>query len=122
MHIPMRTYHCTLCDACISIPDHHCYFLGKCVGRANQRFFIVFAFYACIGAFIGVHTLVQTMYYYRNYASTELIYYLLPVTTVAYFAGYGGVQSFELLYIALIDFGIGTVLFTGKFHFLNLHQ
>ena len=114
MHIPMRTYHCTLCDACISIPDHHCYFLGKCVGRANQRFFIVFAFYACIGAFIGVHTLVQTMSYYRNYASLELIYYLLPVTTVAYFAGYGGVQSFEVLYIALIDFGIGTVLFTGK--------
>ena len=54
------------------------------------------------------------MVYYRNYASLEIIYYLLPVTTVAYFAGYGGVQSFEVLYIALIDFGIGTVLFTGK--------
>ena len=113
MHVPMRTYHCSLCNACISIPDHHCYFLGRCVGRANQRFFICFAFYACIGSLIGVWSLIEVMTYYRNYASLELFYYLIPITTVAYFAGYGAVQSFELFYIGLIDFGIGSFLFTG---------
>ena len=113
LHVPMRTYHCTLCNACIAIPDHHCYFLGRCVGRGNQRFFIVFALYACIGSFIGVHSLIQVMSYYRNYASTEIFYYLLPMTSVAYLAGYGNVQPFELLYVGLIDFGIGSFLFCG---------
>lgn len=113
MHIPLRTYHCSLCNACISIPDHHCYFLGRCVGRANQRFFICFAFYACMGSFVGIYNLIQVMSYYRDYASLEVLYYLLPVTTIAYFGGYGAVQKFELLYVALIDFGIGAFLFTG---------
>jgi len=122
MHIPQRTYHCSLCNACISIPDHHCYFLGRCVGRANQRFFICFAFYACIGSFIGVHSLIQVMSYYRNYATLELFYYLLPFLTVAYFAGYGGVQTFELLYVGLIDFGIGSFLFTGFLVVIGLNS
>ena len=62
---------------------------------------------------LSIYSCLQVMSYYRNYASLELFYYLLPITTVAYFAGYGGVQSFELLYISLIDFGIGSFLFTG---------
>jgi len=122
MHIPQRTYHCSLCNCCISIPDHHCYFLGRCVGRANQRFFICFAFYACIGSFIGVHSLIQVMNYYRDYASLEISYYLLPFITVAYLAGYGGVQSFELLYVGLIDFGIGSFLFTGFLVVIGLNS
>lgn len=113
MHIPLRTYHCSLCDACISVPDHHCYFLGRCVGRANQRFFICFAFYACIGSFVGIYNLIEVMSYYRDYASLEVIYYLLPFTLITYFCGYGAVQKFELLYVALIDFGLGAFLFTG---------
>lgn len=122
MHIPQRTYHCSLCNCCISIPDHHCYFLGRCVGRANQRFFICFAFYACIGSFIGVHSLIQVMNYYRDYASLELSYYLLPFITVAYLAGYGGVQSFEILYVGLIDFGIGSFLFCGFLVVIGLNS
>jgi hypothetical protein len=118
----MRTYHCTLCRVCISIPDHHCYFLGRCVGRANHRFFIVFAFYACIGSFIGIHSLIQVMGYYRDYTSLEIGYYLLPWTLMAYFAGWGGVQSFELLYVGIIDFGIGSFLFCAALVVIGLHR
>ena len=42
--------------------------------------------------------------------------------TVAYLAGYGGVQSFELLYVGLIDFGIGSFLFTGFLVVIGLNR
>ena len=122
MHIPMRTYHCHLCNACISIPDHHCYFLGRCVGRANQRFFICFAFYASLGSFIGVTSVLQVMTYYRDYSTMEIFYYLLPVTICAYFMGYGGIQKFELLYVCLIDFGIGSFLFCAALVVIGLYS
>ena len=122
LHIPMRTYHCSLCNACISIPDHHCYFLGRCVGRSNQRFFICFAFYASLGSFIGVSSVLQVMTYYRDYSTLDAFYYLLPVTLVAYFMGYGGIQTFELLYVGLIDFGIGAFLFCAGLVIIGLNS
>lgn len=122
MHVPTATYHCSLCRACVSVPDHHCYFLGHCAGRFNQRFFLVFAFYAAIGSAIGAYTLVQVMGYYRNYLNSEVIYYLLPFTTTAYLAGWNGVQPFEMLYVALIDFGAGASLFSGALFFWGLQK
>lgn len=53
------------------------------------------------------------MGYYRDYTTLEIFYYLLPVISTAYFSGHGGIQSFELLYVGLIDFGIGSFLFCG---------
>ena len=97
-----------------------CYFLGKCVGRANQRFFICFAFYASIGSLIGVSSILQVMTYYRDYQTIELFYYLLPVTVAAYFSGYGSIQPFEMLYVGLIDFGLGTFLFCSFLVLLGL--
>ena len=41
---------------------------------------------------------------------------------MAYFAGWGGVQTFELLYVGLIDFGIGSFLFTGFLVVIGLNS
>jgi hypothetical protein len=30
---PMGTQHCYYCDVCISGMDHHCPWIGKCVGK-----------------------------------------------------------------------------------------
>ena len=53
MHVPLLSVHCSHCRKCIYALDHHCYFLGHCIGRGNQRFFIVFCLYAAIGSAIG---------------------------------------------------------------------
>ncbi|XP_072974853.1 protein S-acyltransferase 11 isoform X1 [Typha angustifolia] len=39
---PPRAHHCRSCRSCIMDMDHHCPFIGNCVGAANHRFFVAF--------------------------------------------------------------------------------
>ena len=107
MHVPVRTYHCGHCRRCIYALDHHCYFLGTCVGRCHLRFFIVFCFYAAVGCGLGVHTIYEAMAETRDIYSREFGYYLLPFTTVMYFMEKA--ESHEVLWVGLMNFGLGAL-------------
>lgn len=50
---PLGTKHCYFCDVCIIDMDHHCPWVGKCIGRDNLCLFYkflvsVFAMLACL--------------------------------------------------------------------------
>ena len=36
---PYRTKHCSQCEACVAKYDHHCFWIGGCVGELNLRKF-----------------------------------------------------------------------------------
>ena len=39
---PVRSKHCKSCDACIATFDHHCIWVGNCIGEKNRALFMVY--------------------------------------------------------------------------------
>ena len=39
---PPRSYHCRDCGFCVEIHDHHCPWMGTCIGKRNIRYFMLF--------------------------------------------------------------------------------
>jgi len=45
---PHRAHHCRTCGTCVLKYDHHCPWIGQCVGARNQKFFYNFCQAACV--------------------------------------------------------------------------
>ena len=71
---PPRTSHCAECDDCIERFDHHCIWIGNCVGKRNYKYFFLFLLHLNM---FGVYGIIISSYVvslkYTNIAVTKKI-------------------------------------------------
>ncbi|KAI6191396.1 Lethal (2) 35Be [Aphelenchoides bicaudatus] len=87
---PRRTHHCPLCDICVLRKDHHCMLTGGCVGLANQRYFIVFLFWAVVGsAYGGTYTFRYLNRFVTPWYPFGWVEYIGPIALGKWIFGHG---------------------------------
>ncbi|CAD5234309.1 unnamed protein product [Bursaphelenchus xylophilus] len=113
--MPRRSHHCPLCEICVLRKDHHCFLTGGCVGLANQRFFIVFLIWACIGSLYGSYFTLKYIHYklVNQWFPYEWLRFVAPIALVRWFFGYD--TLFNMMFSVLACASVATTLASAGF-------
>jgi palmitoyltransferase len=51
-----RSLHCLICQICVDEFDHHCFWVGNCIGKKNYTLFFIFLVYILLNTLFNVIT------------------------------------------------------------------
>ncbi|XP_066346320.1 protein S-acyltransferase 11-like isoform X2 [Miscanthus floridulus] len=122
---PPRAHHCRSCKMCVVDMDHHCPFIGNCVGASNHQVFVIFLISVVISCSYAAGMTIYASYQiwpsvdFPNLASNRhsmsFCKILLEIiTTVAGSAFFLSARGLVLVYLAFaslsVNAGIGVLL------------
>jgi len=122
---PLRTSHCGICNNCVENFDHHCPWVGNCIGRRNYRYFLFFIFlnsFEClyVMAICITHIIMNTNDSHKSGRGEQFkdglhqSYYFSIILIVYAVAGLGFVGGLSGFHCFLVASGISTNEFIKK--------
>lgn len=80
--LPLRVRHCKRCRRCVLGFDHHCWFVGTCIGRKNHRTFLIYCISELLFVLWASHSLSYGEFFWpehveNTFLSTKILLFTL---------------------------------------------
>jgi hypothetical protein len=112
---PDRAHHCSQCDHCVRVWDHHCMYIGTCIGEGNYRYFYAFLLFGTFSVVCGL--LISTV---QVVLVIRYLFLLYPWNGIGPSIGWGILYSLGTIILLLLLFPVFvfTLCLSGMHTFL----